>query len=121
MIVKMMKYDIVLFAAERDRFIESLRGLGMVDITTSGWEPTESDRSLLLEIEARNKALAVFDAIIKEEKSTTVTVDGADVYATYTAAQAEITAAKGEIARLEKGVEEWSAWGDFDVDHLYIV
>ena len=118
MIVKMMKYDIVLFAAERDMLIKSLRELGMVDITTTGWEPTEADRSLLLEIESRNKALATLDAIIKEEKSTTVTVNGADVYATYTAAQAEIAAAKGEIARLEKGVEEWSAWGDFDVDHL---
>ena len=50
MIVRMMKYDIVLFAAERERFIESLRELGMVDITTSGWEPSESDRTLLLEM-----------------------------------------------------------------------
>ena len=50
MIVRMMKYDIVLFAQERDRFIESLRQSGMVDITTSGWEPTEADRKLLLDI-----------------------------------------------------------------------
>ncbi len=118
MIVKMMKYDIVLFAAERERFIESLRQTGMVDITTTGWEPTEADRDLLLEIESRTKALSTLEAVVKEEKKTTQSVDSATVFATYTAAQAEITAAKGEIARLEKSVDEWSAWGDFDTNHL---
>ena len=118
MIVKMMKYDIVLFAAERERFIESLRQIGMVDITTSGWEPTESDRELLLEIEGRTKALAVLDAAVKEQKSSKESVESADVYATYTAAQAEIAQAKGEIARLEKSIDEWSAWGDFDTEHM---
>ena len=118
MIVKMMKYDIVLFAAERERFIESLRQIGMVDITTSGWEPTESDRELLLEIEGRTKALAVLDAAVKEQKSSKESVEGADVYATYTAAQSEIAQAKGEIARLEKSIDEWSAWGDFDTEHM---
>ena len=118
MIVKMMKYDIVLFAAERERFIESLRQTGMVDITTSGWEPTESDRELLLEIEGRTKALAVLDAAVKEQKSSKESVESADVYATYTAAQTEIAQAKGEIARLEKSIDEWSAWGDFDTEHM---
>ena len=110
MIVKMMKYDIVL--------IESLRQIGMVDITTTGWEPTESDRDLLLEIESRTKALSTLEAIVKEEKTTTQSVDSATVFATYTAAQAEITAAKSEITRLEKSVDEWKAWGDFDTNHL---
>lgn len=117
MIVKMMKYDIVLFAAERDRFIESLRQSGMVDITTSGWEPTEADRTLLLDIEARTKALATIDALAADATST-VTVEAERAFEAYTEAQAAIAAAKGEIARLEKSVEEWSAWGDFDMEHL---
>ena len=117
MIVKMMKYDIVLFAAERDRFIESLRQSGMVDITTSGWEPTEADRTLLLDIEARTKALAAIDALAADATST-VTVEAERAFEAYTEAQAAIAAAKGEIARLEKSVEEWSAWGDFDMEHL---
>ena len=117
MIVKMMKYDIVLFAAERDRFIESLRQSGMVDITTSGWEPTEADRTLLLDIEARTKAIATIDALAADATST-VTVEAERAFEAYTEAQAAIAAAKGEIARLEKSVEEWSAWGDFDMEHL---
>ncbi len=117
MIVKMMKYDIVLFAPERDRFIESLRQTGMVDITTSNWEPTEADRNLLLEVEARTKALAAIDAVDAERKST-VTVKAEDAYAAYSEAQSAIAAAKGDIARLEKSLEEWTPWGDFDTEHL---
>lgn len=117
MIVKMMKYDIVLFAPERDRFIESLRQTGMVDITTSNWEPTEADRNLLLEVEARTKALAAIDAVDAERKST-VTVKAEDAYTTYSEAQSAIAAAKGDIARLEKSLEEWTPWGDFDTEHL---
>ncbi len=116
MIVKMMKYDIVLFAQERDRFIESLRNTGMVDITTSDWEPTEADRTLLLDIEARTKALAALDAVAEEKTSTTV--DAQQAFATYSEAQTTIAAAKGDIARLEKSLEEWMPWGDVDVDKL---
>ena len=117
MIVRMMKYDIVLFAQERDRFIESLRETGMVDITTSGWEPTEADRNLLLDIEARTKALAVIDALA-EDATTAVKVDADKAFATYLEAQSAIATAKGDIARLEKNLEEWTPWGDFDTEHL---
>ena len=117
MIVKMMKYDIVLFAAERDRFIESLRETGMVDITTSGWEPTESDRALLLDIEARTKALAAIDSL-SEDATTTKSVEAERAFECYTEAQSAIAAAKGDIARLEKSLEEWTPWGDFDMEQL---
>lgn len=117
MIVRMMKYDIVLFAAERDRFIESLRETGMVDITTSGWEPTESDRALLLDIEARTKALAAIDSL-SEDATTTQSVEAERAFECYTEAQSAIAAAKGDIARLEKSLEEWTPWGDFDMEQL---
>lgn len=111
----MMKYDIVLFAPEHDRFIESLRETGMVDITTSGWEPSESDRNLLLDIEARTKALATLDALAAEGKTSTIAVDSNSVFASYTEAQGIISAAKGDIARLSKSIEEWREWGEVDI------
>lgn len=115
MIVKMMKYDIVLFAPERDRFIESLRQTGMVDITTSEWEPTEADRTLLLDIEARTKALATLDTLAAQGKTSVESVEGERVFAAYTEAQSIISAAKGDIARLTKGIEEWTPWGEVDI------
>ena len=116
MIVKMMKYNVVLMASDADRFIESLRHLGMVDITTTGWEPSEDDRTLLLDIEARSKALAVL-APLKDEP-TTATVAAGSVFAAYSDAQRDIAHAKGDVARLQKLCEEWEPWGDFSVDTI---
>ena len=53
----MIRYDIVLYAGEQERFVETLRELGLVDITTTGWEPSEADRTVLMDIEARTKAV----------------------------------------------------------------
>ncbi|MBQ1224923.1 MAG: V-type ATP synthase subunit I [Alistipes sp.] len=112
----MMKYNVVLMASDADRFIESLRHLGMVDITTTGWEPSEDDRTLLLDIEARSKALAQL-ATLKDEP-TTATVAAGTVFAAYSEAQRDIAHAKGEVARLQKLYEEWEPWGDFSVDTI---
>ena len=50
MIAPMMRYDFVLFAAQSEDFIDRLRELGLVDITTAGWEPSEEERQLMLDI-----------------------------------------------------------------------
>ena len=120
MIVKMMKYNIVLFSAERERFIERLRELGMVDITTSGWEPTEADRELVTAIESRTKALAALAQFAEGDEyvAGSAKVEAGEAFATYLAAQSAIAAAKSENARLEKMLDEWIAWGDFDCSTL---
>ena len=120
MIVKMMKYNIVLFSAERERFIERLRELGMVDITTSGWEPTEADRELVSAIESRTKALAALEqfAASEEYKADAAKIEQGKVFESYLSAQAAIAAAKSENARLEKSLDEWIAWGEFDCSTL---
>ena len=56
MIAKMSKYNFVLLAAQSEDFIARLRELGLVDITTTGWEPSEEERELILDIEALQKA-----------------------------------------------------------------
>ncbi|MBR2326175.1 MAG: V-type ATP synthase subunit I [Alistipes sp.] len=116
----MMKYNIVLFSAERERFIERLRELGMVDITTSGWEPTEADRELVTAIESRTKALAALEQFANSEEyneGATKLAEGT-AFKAYQNAQATIAAAKSENARLEKLLDEWLAWGDFDCSTL---
>ena len=120
MIVKMMKYNIVLFSAERERFIERLRELGMVDITTSGWEPTEADRELVTAIESRTKALAALEQFVAGDEYVAggAKVEKGKVFESYLSAQAAIAAAKAENARLEKSLEEWLPWGEFDCSTL---
>ena len=120
MIVKMMKYNIVLFSAERERFVERLRELGMVDITTSGWEPTEADRELVTAIESRTKALAALEQFVAGDdyKAGAAKIESGKAFEAYQSAQSAIAAAKSENARLQKSLEEWLPWGEFDCSIL---
>ena len=68
MISKMIRYDILLHAEEQERFVNELRELGLVDITTTGWEPSDGDRALLLEIEAYNRAIEALGTFAKSEE-----------------------------------------------------
>ena len=120
MIVKMMKYNIVLFSAEREHFVERLRELGMVDITTSGWEPTEADRELVSAIDGRTKAVNALEAFAQSDDyvADAKAIEAGKVYEAYLAAQSAIAAAKSENARLQKVLEEWLPWGEFDCSTL---
>ena len=114
MISKMIRYDIVLYADEQQRFIEELRGLGLVDITTTGWEPSESDRTLLLEVEARIKAREFLSTFMKGEtfvKDAEAYATGEEAYTNYVGARERRQQLQQEIARLEKLASEIEPWG----------
>ena len=121
MISRMTKYDFVLLAAQSADFIERLRELGLVDITVSGWEPSDADRQLLLDIENTGKAVE----FLKGWKPETAAAGNAEPYASgeeacecYAEAQRTAAAARGEIARLEKLADELRPWGEFDVQSV---
>lgn len=122
MIAKMMRYDLVLYAAQAEDFIGKLRELGLVDITTTGWEPTEADRQLLLDIEGCAKAgefLKGFRAdATRCDATATPCATGEEAYRRYAAAQQQAAALRAEIGRLEKTAEELRPWGEFDPGQL---
>ena len=68
MIVKMNKYTLVLYHKAQEEFLARLQELGVVDITTSGWEPNEREREVLGEIEAHKAASENFSALKKLPK-----------------------------------------------------
>ena len=117
MIAKMAKYDFVLYAAQSEDFIGKLRELGLVDITTTGWEPSEEDRQLLLDIEGHAKAadfLRNFRAGEGRFKAGAKPfASGAEAYEHYVAAHQKATALAAEIGRLEKSADELRPWGEF--------
>ena len=116
MISKMIRYDIVLYAGEQEHFIEQLRELGLVDITTTGWEPTEGDRTILLDIEAHNKAVEYLKSFASSEmyKSDAVPfANGAEAYDEYVEAREERARLQQEIARIEKQRDDIAPWGKF--------
>ena len=119
MIARMSKYNFVLYAAQSEDFIEKLRGLGLVDITTTGWEPSEEDRQLLLDIEGHAKAAEFLNTLRAEGRCKADAepfASGLEAYEHYTAAHQQAAALHAEIGRLEKAAEELRPWGAFDVE-----
>ena len=121
MISKMLRYDIVLFAGEQEHFVEKLRELGLVDITTTGWEPSEGDRELLLDIEAHNRTmefLAGFKSSAEFQADALVFASGREAFEACAAARNERARLQQEVARLEKLAQEIAPWGRFSSDDM---
>lgn len=121
MISKMTRYDFVLYGAQSEDFIEQLRGLGLVDITTTGWEPSEQDRGILTDIDAHVKAVDFLHTFVKGETfdaSAKPYATGEEAFAAYMKAQADRTALTQETARLEKQCDELVPWGRFSADEV---
>ena len=121
MISKMIRYDIVLYAGEQERFVNELRELGLVDITTTGWEPSEGDRSLLMDIEAHNKAIEALKAFAASEvynANAMVYASGDEAYECYEEAREKRVQLQQEIARLEKLADEVEPWGKFSAEDV---
>ena len=120
MIVKMSRYDFVLLATQSDDFIARLRELGLVDITTTGWEPQEEDRHLLTAIDQYRKAVEVLRSFADSEEYTApkgeVYTSGREAFEKYTDLRQQKQTLQGEVARLEKLSEELKPWGDFEGD-----
>ncbi len=121
MIAKMSKYDFVLLRTQSEDFIEKLREIGLVDITTTGWEPSEDDRQLLLDIEAHTKADELIASLCEENRldaKVAPYTTGEEAFEAYRNAVAESTRLNQEIARLEKTADELRPWGAFDLNRL---
>ncbi len=121
MIVRMTKYQLILFAKECENFIGKLRDLGMVDITTSGWEPSATDRDLILEIEAQTKAEAKLSAFTLSEdfdSSANCYSSSAEAISGYNATCEKIAEYDSQIEQFEKIKEEAAPWGEFSSEVL---
>lgn len=118
MIVKMIKYDFVLYGGERDSFLSRLQELGLVDVTVTGWEPSEADLKLIADVEAKNKAVETLRALAagKDYAAGEPYASGDEAYAAYAEATEKAAALRAEIARLGKSAEELAPWGEFSTE-----
>ncbi|MCD7970173.1 MAG: V-type ATP synthase subunit I [Alistipes sp.] len=116
MIVRMQKYDFVLFAGQKEDFLEKLQDLGLVDITVRGWEPDEKERELMLSIERHRAAVSRLRAMANDEavKSAVPYSTGREAYENYSRASAEEDNLTALIAQERKEAEYLGHWGEFD-------
>ncbi len=119
MIVKMSRYDFVLLATQSNDFIARLRELGLVDITTTGWEPKEQDRQLVSDIERCTKAVEQLKEFSESEQmqhDAKPYPTGEEAFDVYVDLMQRKSALTGDIARLEKMSEELEPWGEFSAE-----
>jgi hypothetical protein len=118
----MSRYDFVLLATQSEDFIARLRELGLVDITTLGWEPQEQDRQLLTDIEQYRKAVDYLATFAKDNDelvgSASPYTTGEEAFERYMEAMQRRTALQGESQRLRKLSEELEPWGEFSADDV---
>lgn len=122
MIARMSKYDFILYAGQSDDFIARLRELGLVDVTCTGWEPTDEDRVLITSIENRTKAveqLTQFRATERFDASAAALAADEDPYEYYRTVTQRRAALHTEIAQTEKSIDEARPWGDFSAETLH--
>ncbi len=118
MIARMSKYNFVLYRAQSEDFIERLRELGLVDITTTGWEPREEERQLLLKIEGYGKALESL-RLWNGAGEYEAYASAEEAYEAFGAMQQQLASRNTELSRLEKVADELRPWGEFDVKELH--
>lgn len=120
MIVKMNKYTLVLYHKAQEEFLQRLQELGVVDITTTGWEPNEGERALLQEIEAHKEAAEQFATLAKKEGFVVGEpyATGEEAYDHYRQAATKIEALNNQIAKAAKEAEELAMWGEFSPEAI---
>lgn len=116
MIVKMNKYTFVVLQRRREDFLQSLQELGMVDVTATGWEPSDDDRRLMNLIDRHREAAEHLGKLLKTEgfQPGEPYDTGAEAFEKYSVAQREVTRLEAEIARYEKLAAEVRPWGGYD-------
>ncbi len=116
MIVRMNKYTFVVLAGQKEAFLERLQELGMVDVTVTGWEPSEEDRALMLQIERHREATEYLAGLAsaKDFKPGKPFSTGIEAFEKYEEARREIAAVETGIAHYEKLLVEVAPLGEFD-------
>lgn len=123
MIVKMTKYTLVVLAAEKEGFLERLQELGLVDVTSIGWEPSEEERTLMTLAEKHREAVECLREITGDVGAATGAAGvekvrpfstGTEAFEKYEAAWREIVVIEAEIARYRKLLDEAAPLGEID-------
>ncbi len=118
MIVKMTKYTLVVLASGREGVLERLQSVGLVDITSSDWSPSEADRALIAAIEAHREALD--SPLLAEGASSHATPysTGVEAMEHFVAARRELGVVETELAAEHRALADALPWGDFDPEKL---
>lgn len=119
MIKQMTKYSFVIFHEDTPAFLETLKGLGLMDITRSSKPATEDSRNLFDKIHSYSSALKQLKNISKESELPETGIDDAEqVVARCHALSEECKGIKSELLHLNDEYNAALPWGAFSSDAI---
>ncbi len=117
MIIRMSKYSFVLYHKRQKEFLAELQELGLVDITTSGWEANDAERTMITTLEQLRGAQSYFKEH-PEANEAQPFGNGQEAFIKYIEAASEMEVLKGRIDKARKEVDDLRVWGDFSPHRL---
>lgn len=118
MIVKMTRYDFLLYHRDAPKFLESLRELGLVDITLRDFEPTDSQREKLERSKNYTRIAKAMKSIKAEGEAYSSVEKAVEMFESATS---EITSINDKITALKAEAKRVEAWGDFDATQIEVL
>lgn len=122
MIVSMTRYQFLLYHADVPGFLEHLRELGLVDITTTEWLGNDHERELFNTLTRYNEVARAMKSI---KQSSAAAASGATPFSTAQEAVEAWEAAKARVDALQTAIErgrteeqELAVWGSFDAQTI---
>lgn len=120
MIVRMSKYTLVLYHKRREELLRSLQELGLVDITSTGWEPDDREHAMILSLERHKAAAAYFRELAKREdfRPGKPFADGGEAFEAYVRASDEMENLRGRLDKARREAAELAVWGEFSPETI---
>lgn len=120
MIVRMNKYSFVVLESQREDFLQSIQELGMVDVTATGWEPSDDDLQLMQDIERHGEAVRRLRKLLATEgfRPGEPYGTGAEAFEKYWVARKETARLETEIVAYRKLAADVRHWGSYDPEVL---
>lgn len=111
MIIDMTRYNFILFSADVPTFLENIREVGLVDITTTDWMGTPAQMELLAKADHYKKTAKAMESMVK---STAIYTTAEQAVQAWDAATERIKELEAAIVKAQNEVTELELWGDFD-------
>lgn len=117
MIVPMTRYQFLLYHADLQPFLERLREIGLVDITTTTWEGDDNQRQLFDQSELYKQVAHAMRSIkITPDQAAQQKYDTPQAaVAAWDEATARITSLQNAIDRARVEEQQLEIWGNFDI------
>ena len=117
MIASMTKYSFILLNGTQNDLLETLQGIGLVDITRSAKPMNDKSREMLAEIELIDGLIQGLEKAVVPEGTRPETIDG-DIVRLAGGMIMRYNDDQADILKLEKEIDNLRGWGYYDTETI---